>query len=280
VDVADRGADVFEFMDYELAHGRHFLVRARHGGRVLGGDDHVGSDRVYRHLGPYVRDLPQVDARPLRVPAAGGAAARVATVAVSAGPVVLAPQEFPRGECRGVPLGLWAVRVAEVGPPPGAEPLEWVLLGDLPAGTAAAAWERVQWYACRPMVEELHKAMKTGASVERPQFESADRLEPVIALLSVVSAVLLGLRELARRPDAGRTPATSVVPRRHVRVLSAWRYGEPSPDLTLTQFVTALGRLGGHLNRKRDGPPGWLTLWRGWAALQLMIEGAELPRTK
>ena len=287
VDVADRGADVFEFMDYELAHGRHFLVRARHGGRVLEGDDHVGCDRVYRHLGPYVRDLPPMGERPLPLPAAGGSAARVATVAVSAGPVVLAPQEFPRGECRrgecrGVPLGLWAVRVAEVGPPPGAAPLEWVLLGDLPAGTAAAAWERVQWYACRPVVEELHKAMKTGASVERPQFESADRLEPVIALLSVVSAVLLGLRELARRHDADRVPATCVMPRRQVRVLAAWRYGDASAsdDMTLLQFVMALGRLGGHLNRKGDGTPGWLTLWRGWAALQLMTEGAELAGPK
>jgi hypothetical protein len=276
VDVADRGADVFEFMDYELAHGRHFLVRARHGGRVLEGDDHLGADRVYRELGPYVRDLPPMGTRPLRVAAGGGAAARVATVAVSAGPLTLAPQQFPRGECRGVPLELWAVRVAEVDAPSGVEPLEWVLLGDLPAGTAAAAWEKVDWYGCRPVVEELHKAMKTGASVERPQFESADRLEPVIALLSVVSAALLGLRELARRPDADRTPATSAVPRSHVRVLAAWRYGEPSADLTLLQFVTALGRLGGHLNRKGDGPPGWLTLWRGWNALQLMIEGAEL----
>ena len=66
VDVADRGADVFEFMDYELAHGRHFLVRARHEGRVPEGDDHVGADRVYRHLGPYVRDLPPMGTRPLR----------------------------------------------------------------------------------------------------------------------------------------------------------------------------------------------------------------------
>jgi hypothetical protein len=276
VDVADRGADVFEFLDYEVAHGRHFLVRARHEGRVLEGEDHVGSDRVYHRLGPYVRDLPPVGTRPLRVAAAGGAAARVATVAVSAGPVTLAPQGFRRGEGRGVPLELWAVRVAEVGAPPGATPLEWVLLTDLPAGTAAAAWEKVDWYECRPLVEELHKAMKTGASVERPQFESAERLEPVIALLSVVSATLLGLRELARRPDADRTPAASVLPPPHVRVLAAWRYGEPAAELTLLQFIMALGRLGGHLNRKADGAPGWLTLWRGWSALQLMVEGAEL----
>ena len=40
----------------------------------------------------------------------------------------------------------------------------------------------------------------------------------------------------------------------------------------------ALARLGGHLNRKGDGPPGWLTLWRGWEALRLMIQGAEAMR--
>ena len=123
-------------MDYELAHGRHFLVRARHDGRVLEGDDHLGADRVYRKLGPYVRDLPPMGTRPLRVAADGGAAARVATVAVSAGPVVLAPQEFPRGECRGVPLELWAVRAAEVDPPPGAEPLESGRSSSRPSGSS------------------------------------------------------------------------------------------------------------------------------------------------
>jgi hypothetical protein len=22
--------------------------------------------------------------------------------------------------------------------------------------------------------------------------------------------------------------------------------------------------MGGYLNRKNDGPPGWLSIWRGW----------------
>ena len=36
----------------------------------------------------------------------------------------------------------------------------------------------------------------------------------------------------------------------------------------------ALGRLGGHQNRKSDGPPGWITLWRGWNQLQQMVDYA------
>ena len=40
------------------------------------------------------------------------------------------------------------------------------------------------------------------------------------------------------------------------------------------EFYLAVARLGGHMNRKRDGFPGWLTLWRGWQKLQTMVEGA------
>ena len=34
-----------------------------------------------------------------------------------------------------------------------------------------------------------------------------------------------------------------------------------------------LARLGGHQNRKCDGHPGWLVLWRGWMKLQAMLDG-------
>ena len=43
--------------------------------------------------------------------------------------------------------------------------------------------------------------------------------------------------------------------------------------VNLERPVTMATRLGGHLARKNDGPPGWLTLWRGWRDLQLMVQG-------
>ncbi|HKA54743.1 MAG TPA: IS4 family transposase, partial [Candidatus Binatia bacterium] len=36
--------------------------------------------------------------------------------------------------------------------------------------------------------------------------------------------------------------------------------------------------LGGHLNRRGDGLPGWQTLWRGMLTLQALVEGARLGR--
>ena len=123
--------------------------------------------------------------------------------------------------------------------------------------------------------------MKTGVGVELLQLEDAGRLEPVIGLLSVVAALLLQLRHAARHADADLTPAAALVPRLYVRVLSGHLhklYRGPRDDLTVRQFLYGVARLGGHLGRKNDGPPGWLTLWRGWSHLHRMVEGAEAMR--
>lgn len=283
VDVCDRGADAIEFLEYEVGRGRHFVVRAAKD-RNLEGEDHVGSDRVHRKLLGYARDLPELGRRRVGVPRqqAGkrrrARVAREAEVRVAAGPLTLRASRFSRGQCRGLTLDLWVVHVAEVDPPAGAAPLEWVLLTDLPADTFGRACERADWYGRRPVVEEYHKAMKTGCGVEGLQLRDEGRLEPVVALLSVVSVALLQLRQAARGPEADTAAATAVVPALFVRVLSAWREGRARDDMTAAEFCLALARLGGHLNRKSDGPPGWLTLWRGWADLRLMVQGVEALR--
>ena len=282
VDVADAGSDTFEFAAYELRHGRHFVIRSARD-RNLAGDDHVGADRVYRKLYAYTRDLPDLGEREVAVAAVPGKSkARTAVVRVAAGPVSLAAPHFARGEVpQGVAsLDLWVVHLREAAgsAPPGAAPLEWVLLSDLPAGTFDGACRVVDYYGCRPIVEEFHKGKKTGCQIEAAQFESEQRLEPMIALLSVVAVALLQLRQLARDPATRDAPADAVVPRIYVTVLSAWRHrGEPRP-MSVLEFCMALARLGGHLGRKGDGFPGWLTLWRGWADLTLMVKGVRAMR--
>src|SRR5665213_3261345 len=62
--------------------------------------------------------------------------------------------------------------VREVNAPEGVEPVEWILLTNVPVNSLEEAAERVDWYACRPIVEEFHKAQKTGCGIENPQFTS------------------------------------------------------------------------------------------------------------
>jgi hypothetical protein len=280
VEVADRGSDTFEFLDHLHRTGRRYVIRCAKD-RKLAGDDHVGADRIHQRLLAYTRDLPMLGERTVTVPRQqknrrkAGRTSRVARVRVAAGPVSIAVPDFARGECQSRSLDLWVVHVREIATPGREEPLEWVLLTNVPAETFEQACERVDWYGCRPIVEDLHKGMKTGCGIESMQFEHAERLEPMIGLLSVVAAVLLQLRQVARRKDADRLPATTEVPPLFVKVLSGWRYKQPDRQLSVLEFYMALARLGGHLNRKHDGFPGWLTLWRGWQNLQLMVMGAH-----
>lgn len=283
VEIADRGADTFEFLSHLHQRDCRYLIRCCRD-RALCGEDHVAVDRIHRYLLAYTRDLPSLGTRTIDVKRQQKTRrkprreARTATVRLAAGPVTLNRPHWACGDYPAGPLALWVVHGAELNPPAGEPGLEWILLTHVAVDTFEQAQERVDWYGCRPLVEELHKGMKTGCGIEQMQFEHADRLEPMIALLSVVAAVLLQLRQAARQADADTAPATNLLPKLFVQVLSGWRYRDPQRPMSVLEFTMALARLGGHLNRKGDGFPGWLTLWRGWENLRLMIRGAQAMR--
>jgi hypothetical protein len=172
-------------------------------------------------------------------------------------------------------LAVWTLRVWELDPPAHVkEPLEWILLTNVPVQTFEDACERLDWYACRWIIEEYHKAMKTGCRVEKMESTNQERLQPAIAWVSVLAIFLLTLRDTSRRSEADQRPARELIPAEYVTVLSVWRFQTPHRDLTVRDFYFALARLGGHQNRKHDHPPGWLVLWRGWTQLHAMVEGA------
>ncbi len=273
VHVADRGADTFEFLARSWGPHEGFVMRSKVNRVIRHG--HHDPQGPKDHLHTYARTLPLQGHREIVVSARPGQPERKAVVAVSFAPVLLSPPHVRRGLYEKRPLPLWVVRVAEIKPPKGVAPVEWILLTDRKVGTLADAWERVDWYGNRWIIEELHKAQKSGCAIEDLQFTTSAALQPMIALLSVVAVALLNLREASRRPDAKERPATEVVDARYVAVLSAWRYKEVRPELSIHDFFYALARLGGHQNRKRDHRPGWLILWRGWMALQHMVDGAE-----
>ena len=93
------------------------------------------------------------------------------------------------------------------------------------------------------------------------------------SLLAIVTTTLLQLRDAARAPDADRRLATEVIGADYVDVLANHYGNRVGPKPTILKFYMHVARLGGHQNRKIDGLPGWLTLWRGWQRLQSMVDG-------
>jgi hypothetical protein len=267
IHLADRGADVTEFLDYADEHRMEYVVRINHNRRVLVGD--TTGAKLHESL----RNRAELGRRTQEVRAQAGRAGRVATVAISALSLSLVAPRQPRGRERGVALPVTAIRVWEVDPPAGAEPLEWLLVTNVPGTDAASAWARADWYAKRWAVEEYHKGLKTGLGLEELQLTTAAGLRNAIALLSVVAVGLVMLRELARVESTAARPVADWLPASWVSVLSQWRHGTSDALTTVRDWVWALARLGGHQNAKHLDPPGWLTLLRGWARLQAMIDG-------
>lgn len=275
VDVADRGADVTEFLAFEHECGRSYVVRSQHN-RCVETLENKG-EMVETKLHDHARSLTPACSmrRTIKVPARTTRPARTAELDVAWTKLSIIPPRQPRGEHGPERLEVWAVRVWEVKPPKKGEAIEWLLLTNVAVNDEASAWERVDWYSARWVVEEYHKCLKTGLSIEQMQFTSRDRLAPAIALYSVIGAWILELRDASRCAKRSAQPATQFVPELWIRILSTWRHDSPRLDWTVGEFLYALARLGGHQNRRHDHPPGWLILWRGWKKLQLMLAGAR-----
>lgn len=276
VDVCDRGADIFEFLATEVRLGRSCVVRSMHNRSIRVDHDGQGEQTLlYTHL----RSLPAVGAtQAMKIHDRALKTERTAHLCVSHAAVEILPPHVKKGEYEQKPIRAWAVRVWEESPLAMSTKLEWFLVCLEPVTSATAAWEKASWYECRWMVEEFHKAQKTGCQIEDLQFRTEQALQPMIGILSVTAVMLLNLRQAARRPDAHERKATEVVAPIYEEVLRAYRYKKQRGELSVYEFYLAVARLGGHMNRKADGFPGWLTLWRGWQKLEIMVAGVETDR--
>ncbi len=227
---------------------------------------------VQQHLFEVVRGWMAMGEQDLELDASKKSRARTAHLAISFGSVrLLPPRSQQASELR--PLVVWVVRVWEPEPPDGVEPLEWVLLTSVPVQTVEQAWERVDWYRARWIVEDYHQGLKTGCRVEQRQVQTYEGLRRLLGLLAPAAVRLLQLRAAARQTP--EQPASQTLPAEVVQVVAA-RAGVPATQLTAQQCWHSIARFGGYLGRKGDGPPGWKTLWHGWLYVQTLLEGVHL----
>ncbi len=284
VDVSDRGSDTFEYLEHETHSGRTFVIRATHDRSIQAG--HTDPDAAQTLLVDFARKLPargtcevsvRIPARQREKSSQELPVLRTASLELSAAPLRVKAPHVQRGEHGDEPLPMWVVRVFEPAPPAGCDALEWLLLTNHPCETLRAARLVKQWYEWRWVIEEYHKGQKTGCSIETLQFRDEGRLEPALAILSVVALTLLQLRDAARDPANHTRRANTVIDPEAILVLSQWTAGRPCLDWTVHEYALALSRLGGY-RRRKNCPPGWQVLWRGQAKLELMLDGARASR--
>jgi Transposase Tn5 dimerisation domain len=118
--------------------------------------------------------------------------------------------------------------------------------------------------------------MKTGCNLEVHALRDASRLEPLIALISVISVRLFQLKLIGRNQPAAK--ANSHVPSSWLRALKLARPRIKLTGMSVYQFFREIAKLDGFLGRKHDGEPGWQTIWRGYQKLQSLLEAMKIVR--
>ena len=268
IHVCDRGADNFDVFAHLLEKGDSWIIRAAQLTRKVRHGDAVAK------LSEVMDAVSSLGTYQVYIAANRKQKARWAQVEVRATQVVLLrPREGSTAFVmdRNIKeIQTNVVEVREMNPPKGCKPVRWILYTAEDASTFEQAIHVIEQYEKRPIVEELHKCMKTGLRVEQRQYQSNARLEPVIGVICVQAVRLLQLRDVSRTaPD---TPAKSLVPPEWLEVIGEI-LKRPRPIHTVREFMRSLAGLGGFLGRKSDGEPGWQTIWLGLETLLIALRG-------
>jgi hypothetical protein len=283
IHVMDREGDKYELFVHMQQHGQRFVVRSRTDRRLS--FEHAGQTLLEvvqsqpllltREVHVSRREAPAVPRSKKLTPARP---ARRAELSVTAAAVSL---RRPNNLALTFPstLTLNVVHVRELEPPTGQDAIDWTLLTSEPIDTAEHVQQVIDTYRYRWLTEELYKAIKTGCLYEKRLFDTRHALLNILAFTLPIAVELLWMR--ARVADEPEAPASDIVNPTQIQVLRAMGHRPLSEKPTAAEALLAIAGLGGHL--KRNGPPGWQVLHRGYQRLLDYTAGwsaRRQPRTK
>jgi hypothetical protein len=272
IHLMDREADIYKLLASLVERGSRFVIRVAQD-RNAEDEDGVGKlfelleggkEVVTRNV-PLSRRLHATKQHPKR-------AERCANLTLSSRTLTLhRPASAPRSLSPVLTLNF--VHAFEKDPPDGETPVDWKLVTSEPCSTPKQVEAVVDAYRSRWVIEELNKALKTGCGIQQSQLESFDSISRLLAILLPVAAQLLALRSLAA--EQKHALAIAVLSSTQLAVLRAMAKNVALPqEPTAEQALLAIASLGGHL--KRNGPPGWIVLGRGFHDLVRYVEAWEV----
>ncbi|MFI5025080.1 MAG: IS4 family transposase [Alphaproteobacteria bacterium] len=272
--VADRESDIYAEWASLPAASFHLVTRAMQDRRLAGGGSLYERGAGFPIAG--TADL-ALRARGAHEPV------RRAHLTLRFGSVVL---RRPYGSEAGLPesVKLNLVEVAELDPPAGVEPVHWRLLTSHDVATAAAAWQIVEWYKMRWMIEQLFRVLKTqGLKLEDSQIETAERLLKLAAMAAKAAAVTIQL--VQARDGRSAEPASLAFTGNEIATLDALNtrvegktqlQKNPHAQHSLAWAAWIIAHLGGWDGYPSSRPPGPITFKHGLEHFRAVATGWEL----
>ncbi len=300
IHVCDRGADHFEFYTHCQLQGSGWVARVQHVNRKIVPAQATSLNEPVKgsatqHLIDHLRAQPVVGTYELKVASAKKRPARTVQVEVRVANVWVPRPSYmsPWLKTHGPKFIKMGVLLAEEqvasntkkkSGKGNSKPLQWILYTHESMQNFDDAWRVLGRYEQRWIIEEYHKAAKTGCEIENRYYRSNKRLERVAGLLSVLAVRIVAMKAIGKsQPDR---KAVGLVPKKWLIVVcKIHRQRSPKArqnwlpsKITVSQFIRGLAMLGGFLGRKHDGDPGWITIWRGVKELMIALRARKLLR--
>ena len=272
--IADRESDIYAEWARVPANNFHLITRVKKDRRL-----HKGGT-LYA-LGAA---LPAADTRAIELRERAGRPRRRIKLTLR-----FAAVELRRPDKAGEPnlpksVRLHYVKVVELKPPAGIEPLHWRLLTTHPVEDTDSAWQIVDWYRQRWIIEQLFRVMKQqGLQVEASQLDTADRLLKLIGIAA--KAACLTLQLVQARDGNDRRAADLAFTATEIKALHALNaqsegktalQKNPHPEHSLAWAAWIIARLGGWDGYPSSKPPGPITFRNGIEYFRAIAAGWAL----
>ncbi|RLA38908.1 MAG: IS4 family transposase [Gammaproteobacteria bacterium] len=276
VDVCDREADFFELFDEQRKNpGVDILIRAKHDRNIKEEPFKLfAAVRQSPIQGRIQVPLPKQSARTKKSKqkASKVRPKRMANLVLRHLQIQL---PAPKGHADKAPVTVELIHAVEENPPADTKGVEWFLLTTIDINSALDIEKCLRWYTLRWRIEDWHRVLKSGCSIDKLAHETAERLRRAIAINLVIGWRIMLMTLLGR--ETPELPAEVLFSDIEIRTLHAYakKKGLKPPTL-LGDAVLLVAAIGGYLGRNNDPPPGHQLLWLGYTAFQYMSAGYSL----
>lgn len=268
ISIADREADVFEFMLEHKALNVPFIIRAKSNRPV---NKRKKRSKSNDYLWGYMKKINPCCTIDVEVSENNRQPRRMAKVNISFSNVKLQPPTNKTNNKDG-DLNSFKVNVVfatEVNASSEKQKVEWMLLTDLPVNRKKDALQIINFYKMRWSIENYHKVLKSDCTIEKCRLNTADRLIRYISLMSVIAWRLYYITHIARssKPYAYCTKILADYEWKALYLkMNPGKHIACKPP-TISQVIKWIAKLGGFLGRKNDHQPGIIVMCRGWTRL-------------
>lgn len=255
IHIADREADIFELFFHAFESNTDLLIRARHNRKLSDGS----------HLWSGIANEPASATVSLDIPDKTGKKKMAVEAEVRYHEVEILRPANNKNSYESVTLTAIEIKEKADNDKDIDDLIHWKLLTTLEITSVTDALKCVKWYTYRWLIERFHYVLKSGTKIEELQLKTAESLRKAISVYSMAAFRVMQLVYQSRHyPDISCEVILTKPQWIALYMLIHNNNNLPQQPPSLWQAVMWIGKLGGHLGRKSDGPPGLKTVWQGY----------------